>query len=187
LYASEKSKYFLEVKMVAPNRDLGPCWVIWDEAGVNVTFKKTFGGVFFRHEELQVDVKRDQAGETAVDAVTTGVVNPELEVPLTQEEITTLVHCFGNAERVADTLNVSNPVGVALLALAKQVIVKPIADGVVSVDSKEWLYIHRAIPRVTMEQAYDNSGQRTVKVIFKGFPDDISGRQNQMWRLGPAT
>jgi len=173
--------------MASANRDLGPCWVIWDEAGVNVTFKKTFGGVFFRYEELRVGIKRDQEGETDVDEVTTGAVNPELEVPLTQEDVRTLANCFANAASAANYLKVSNPVGEAVLASARQIIVKPITDGVVSTTSTEWLYIHRAFPRVTMEQAYDNSGQRTVKVIFKGFPDDISGRQNQMWRLGPAT
>jgi len=173
--------------MSSPNKDLGPCWVIWDEAGVNATFKKTFGGVLFRYEELRAPIKRDQAGETDVDEVTTGAVNPELEVPLTQEEVTKLVHCFANAAAAANYLKVSNPVGDSVLKDAKQVIVKPIVNGVVSATSTEWLYIHRAFPRITMEQAYDNSGQRTVKVIFKGFPDDISGRQDQMWRYGPAT
>ena len=172
--------------MSSPNKDLGPCWVIWDEAGVNVTFKKTFGGVFFRYEELRASIKRDQAGETDVDEVTTGVVNPELEVPLTQEEVTKLVNCFANAAAAANYLKVSNPVGDDVLKDAKQVIVKPIVNGVVSTTSTEWLYLHRAFPRITMEQAYDNSGQRTVKTMFKGFPDDISGRQGEMWRYGPA-
>ena len=170
-----------------PNKDLGPCWVIWDEAGDNVTFKKTFGGVFFRYEELQVDIKRDQEGETAVDAVTTGVTNAELEVPLTQEEIEKLKYCFANATVAGTTLDISNPVGERLLPLAKQMIIKPIVNGIVSTTSSEWLYLHRAIPRVTMEQAYDNSGQRTLKVMFKAFPDDISGRQGKLWRFGPES
>lgn len=168
-----------------PNKDLGPCWVIWDEAGVNITFKKTFGGVFFRYEELQADIKRDQAGETIVDRVTTGAVNPELELPLTQEEVAMLDHCFANSEVAATALRISNPVGQRILPYARQIIVKPIVNGEVSDDSDEWIYIHRGFPRVTMEQAYDNSGQRTVKVIFTGFPDDISGRQGRLWDYGP--
>jgi len=172
--------------MASPNKDLGPCWVVWDEAGVNVTFKKTFGGVFFRYEELRSPIKRDQAGETDVDEVTIGATNPELDVPLTQEEIAKLVHCFANSVVAVNSLRVSNPVGDAVFKDAKQVIVKPIVNGVVSITSTEWLYIHRAFPRITMEQAYDNSGQRTVKVIFKGFPDDASARSNEMWRYGPT-
>ena len=177
--------------MSSPNKDLGPCIVVWNGRGVAlgetvVTYSKTFGGVFFRYEELRAEVKRDQAGETHVDDVTTGVTNPELEVPMTQEEIARLVECFANSEVVADTMRVSNPVGEAVYPLTRQVIVKPIVNGVISTTQTEWIYIHRAFPRVTMEQAYDNSGQRTVKVIFKGFPDDECARSNELWRYGPT-
>ena len=165
-------------------KDLGPCVVIWDEPGDNVTFAKTFGGVFFRYEELQVDVKRDQAGETAVDGVTTGVVNPELEVPLTQEENRMLNYCFANSKAAIAYLRVSNPVGARILPLTRQVIAKPIVNGIISVVATEWLYIHRAFPRVTAEWAYDSEGQRVVKVMFKGYPDDISGRQGRLFDFG---
>jgi len=171
--------------MASPNKDLGPCVVVWNGRGIHIT--PAVGGVFFRYEELQVPIKRDQAGETHVDDVTVGVVNPELEVPLTQEEVTKLVECFANADAlVADTLKVFNPVGENIYPLTRQVIVKPIVNGIVSGDSTEFLYIHRAFPRITMEQAYDNSGQRTVKVIFKGYPDDTSPWINELWRYGPC-
>jgi len=176
--------------MSSPNKDLGPCVVVWDGAGATpVVFHKTFGGVFFRYEELRAPIKRDQAGETDVSEVTTGAVNPELEVPLTQEECARLQHCFADATAGITGgqkfLKVRNPIGLDVLPFAKQVIVKPIVNGVVSTASGEWLYIHRAFPRITMEQAYDNSGQRTVKVLFKGFPDEQSGRTREMWRYGP--
>lgn len=171
--------------MTAPNKDLGPCVVIWDADGTPVSFEMTFGGVFFRYEELRTPLKRDQAGETEVDEVTTGAVNPELECPFTQELVTKLVNCFAHATAAANFLKVKNPVGAAVFASAKQVIVKPITNGVISLVSTEWLYIHRAFPRVTMEQVYDNSGQRCVKVLFKGFPDDYSSRVGEMWRYGP--
>lgn len=170
--------------MTSPNKDLGPCWIIWDEAGVNVTWKKTHGGVYFRYEELRASIKRDQAGLTDVDEVTTGCVNPEVEAPFTQEDVSMLVNCFSNAVRVANSLQISNPVGDDVLKDAKQLIVKRIVDGVVSAVPAEWIVIHRCFPRVTMEQVYDNASQRCVKVIFKGFPDDISGRQNRTWDYG---
>ena len=176
--------------MTSPNRDLGPCVVVWDGAGVTpVVFHKSFGGVFFRYEELQVPIKRDQAGETSTSAVTTGAVNPEVEVPLTQEECSRLDHCFADSTPGVTGgqkfLKVRNPVGVDILPFAKQLIVKPISNGVVSLLSGEWLYLHKAFPRITMAQAYDNSGQRTVKVIFTGYPDVQSGRTREMWRYGP--
>lgn len=176
--------------MVSPNKDLGPCVVIWDGRDVDglgqILFTKTFGGVFFRYEELQAPIKRDQAGETHVDDVTIGVTNPELEVPMTQEEIVKLDECFANSLVAANSLRVSNPVGLAVYPYTRQVIVKPIVNGIVSETETEWIFIHRAFPRVTMEQAYDNSGQRTVKVLFKGYPDDTSPWINELWRYGPC-
>ena len=175
--------------MASQIKDLGPCVVIWDGRAVDgaaVTFSKTFGGVFFRYEELRAPIKRDQAGETDVDEVTIGVVNPELEVPLTQEEIAKLELCFANTDVVATTMRVSNPVGEAVYPYTRQVIVKPIVNGIVSTTATEWLYIHRAFPRITMEVVWDNSGQRLHKVMFKGFPDDNSPWVNQLWCYGPS-
>lgn len=172
--------------MSAPNRDLGPCVVVWDPNGDNVEFSKTFGGVFFRYEELRAPVKEDQKGETDVDEVTIGATC-ELEVPLTREEVSNLEKVFANASSGANYLKVSNPVGASVFADAKEVIVKPIVNGVVSTTNSEWLHIHRAYPRITIEQGYDNSGQRTTKVIFKAFPDDASGQVGEMWRYGPAS
>jgi len=173
--------------MPAQIKDLGPCVVVWDPDGDNISFQKTFGGVTFRYEELRAGIKEDQQGETDVDEVKTGVTNPELEVPLTREEVANLEYCFGNASAGASNLKVSNPVGGAVFADAKEVIVKPIVDGVVSVTASEWLHIHRAYPRINMELAYDNSGQRVFNTIFKGFPDDASGQVNEMFRIGEAS
>lgn len=167
------------------NKDLGPCVIVWDPSGDNIEFKQTHGGVIFRYEELRVGIKRDQEGLTDVDEVTTGAVNPELDAPLTEPDLTKLVRCFANSTAAVHSLAVNNPVGEAVFARARRVIVKPIENGVISIDPNNWLYIHRAFPRITMEQPYDNAGQRCTKVTFKGFPDDISGRQRQMWRYGP--
>ena len=166
---------------------LGPSVIVWDGRGVDngpVEFHMTFGGVFFRYEELRAPIQRDQAGLTHVGEVTTGVVNPELEAPFTQELLTKLNLCFANSVAVANSLRVSNPVGESLFVRSRQVIVKPITNGVVSDDTEDWLYIHRAVPRVSMEWVWDNAGQRVTKVFFKGFPDDNSPWVNQLWQKG---
>jgi len=167
------------------NRDLGPCVIVWEPDGDNITFSKTHGGVTFRYNELVAPIHRDQDGETVIDEVNTGVENPEVEAPLTEPDLTKLVKCFGDATASADFLHVRNPVGGAHFADAKPVIVKPIVNGAVSTTEKEWLRLHRAYPKISsMEQTYDNAGQRVTNVIFKGFPDDISGRIRETWRHG---
>ncbi len=170
-----------------PTKVLGPSVIVWDGRGVDgtpVEFHMTFGGVFFRYEELRAPIQRDQAGLTHVDEATTGVINPELEAPFTQELLTKLKLCYANSAAVAGSLRISNPVGEAVFVRSRQVIVKPITNGIVETDTEEWLYIHRAFPRVSMEQVYDNAGQRVTKVFFKGFPDDNSPWVNQLWQHG---
>lgn len=170
--------------MANPNRDLCPCVIDWN-AGV-IVFVNTMGGVVFNYEELLVAIKRDQAGETDVDDVTAGAVNPTLEVPLSEEAVSNLITCFSNAAGGVTNLKVSNPVGSPRFAAAKQVIVKPIVNGVISSTEAEWLYIHRAWPRVAMSQTYDSANQRVTAVTFKGYPDDQSPRIGEMWRYGAA-
>lgn len=171
--------------MPVVNKDLGPCIVNWDPDGDNIEFKLTHGGVIFSYEETRVGIKRDQEGVTDVDEVTTGCVNPELEVPLTEPDLTKLVACFADASAAANYLKVRNPVGQAVFPSSRPIIAKPIEDGVVSTTETQWIRIHRAFPRVAEEQTYDNAAQRVTKVTFKGFPDDISGRQREIWRHGP--
>jgi len=163
--------------------DLGPCVIDWDDG--TAVFQKTFGGVVFRYEELQAPIKEDQQGLTDVDDVTTGVVNPVLEVPFTREDLDKLVLLFANATE-ASNLEVANPVGEAVLALAKRVIVKPIINGVVSATASQWLYIHKAFPRITLEYTWDNAGQRMTTVLFKGYPTRLSGVIGALWRIGDA-
>ena len=160
---------------------LGPCVIDWKEA--SVVFTKTFGGVFFRYEELLAPIKEDQQGETDVDDVSAGVVNPTLEAPFTNEDLANLAICFGNATTDSN-LEVANPVGEAVVARAEQVIVKPIINGIISTTESEWLYIYKAFPRVTLEYTYDNAGQRVTTVIFKGYPTEISGVVGALWRIG---
>lgn len=162
---------------------MGPCIIDWDDG--TVIFKKTRGGVIFRYEELQVPVKEDQQGETDIDDVTAGAVNPTLEVPMTNEDLDNLNYCFANSE-AASNLKVANPVGEAILSRAKKVIVKPIVNGVISTTASQWVFIHKAFPRVTEEWNYDNANQRVTTVIFKGYPVNLSGQKGALFRVSDA-
>jgi len=174
--------------MPNPNKDLGPCSVLWDArtGGVNLQLNPTFGGVTFRDEVLHVEVKEDQQGETPVDHVHTGRI-VEITVPMTRSTLTQLEAAIaGSVDDVAaGNLKVSNKVGQSCFVNARQLVLKPVEDGVATAEST-WLYVHRCYPFSNLEWMYDNAGQRVTNVVFKAYPDDNSPWVNEMWRFGPC-
>ncbi len=170
---------------VGVTKDLGPCHVIWDDGGAGeVSINPTFGGVQFRDEVLGVDIKEDQQGETPVDTVTTGKVT-EVTVPMTRSQLAQLERAISGSVATATNLKVSNTAGRDVFILARELRFKPIEDGIPDATST-WLHCHRCYPFSNLEWMYDNSGQRVTNVVFKVYPDDATGRINEMWRVGTA-
>ena len=171
--------------MSAPNKDLGPCSVLWDLALANVELNPTFGGVKFKDDLSTAPVKEDGHGETPVSAVTIGRIT-EITVPMTRSSLTQLEKAIHGSVKGATNLKVSNDVGTDLFPLSKEVILKPLVNNVPSVTTTEWLHIHRCYPIAHLEWVYDNAGQRVTNVVFQVFPDDTSGQVGEHWRMGPA-
>lgn len=165
-----------------PNKDLGPCSITWGAEDGEVELNPTFGGVTFKDEVLHVEVKEDQQGEAPVDHVHIGRI-VELTVPMTRSTLAKLEDVIMGSAVTSHTIKVSNKVGDATFALAKEIIIKPLAGGVPGPD-KTWLHIHRCYPFSSLEWVYDNAGQRVTNVVFKAYPDDFSEWQNEMWRVG---
>jgi len=168
--------------MSAPNKDLGPCSVLWDQAGDNLELNPTFGGVTFRDEVQKVDILEDQQGVTPVDAVHVGRI-VEVTVPMTRSTLDALEHAIMGSVETGTTMKVSNKVGDAVFANAKELVIKPIVDGVAA-PASTWLHIHRCYPFSALEWVYDVAGQRVTNVVFQAYPDDKTGKVNEMWRLG---
>lgn len=160
--------------MSSPMQDLGPCQVVFD----SVDLGKTFGGVKFRHTEESRPVREDQMGVTNVDELKVGA-SCEIEVPLTRASLGQLSKVIGNSTYTGTKLEVGVVVGESLLTHAKELILKPIIDSVVSTDSKTWLTVYKAYPRADLEVNFDYEGQRVYKVIFKAFPDGT-----KFWAIG---
>jgi len=165
-------------------KDMGPCHVKWDEETSDIDLNPTHGGVVFKDEVLQVEVKEDQEGETPVDAVHTGRI-VELTVPMTRSTLNQLEAAIKGSVEGASNLKVSNKVGVNVFPLAKEIVIKPIEDGVAAANTT-WLYIHRCYPFSNLEWNWDNENQRVTNVVFKAYPDDKTGQVGEMWRIGPA-
>ena len=171
--------------MPAPFQDLGPCSVTWDLATLNVALNPTFGGVRFRDTLLHVGIKEDGQGETDVDAVDTGRT-VGVEVPMTRFSLAQLNQVIGGSTLNGTKLDVANSVGNPLLALSKEILIKPMIDNVPTPTTTKWVHFHRCYPLIDLDIVFDNSEQRVAKVLFKVFPDDLSGNVGKMYRFGPA-
>lgn len=168
-------------------KDLGPCSVLWDPGdGVNLELNPTFGGVTFKYEETYVDVKEDGQGETRVDSVPTGNIT-ELTIAMTRSTLAQLEAVIRGGKVTGSTLKVSNVVGGAVFADAKEIIIKPLVNNVATTDVNEWLHIHKAYPFPSLEWVWDNAGQRVTNVLFVGYPDVAAGYVGGMWRVGAHT
>ena len=129
---------------VAPFRDLGPCVVHWDAAVLGIDLNPTFGGVKFRDTLLFTDVFEDLHGETPVDAVTKGRT-VEVEIPMTRFSLGQLQHVIEGCALDGAKLTVSNAVGNAMYAHAKEIICKPAEDNVAG-PAAEWTHFFRCFP-----------------------------------------
>ena len=173
-----------------PNRDLGPCCIVWDPSGVNLELKPTFGSTMFNSTGNQEDIFHEQHGVAPVDSVFTGRV-ATLEVPMTSPNLVALEAVIPGSTKhkvlgKIHVLKVPNPVGTRAFPTAKEVIVKPVISQVCSADTNEWLHLWRAKPIEALAIGSDNSGQRVYNVLFKCYPDDASGNVSQIWRQGPT-
>ncbi len=165
-------------------KDLGPCQVLWN----NIDLGPTLGGVTFKDEQHSVDIKEDGHGDTPVDAVTTGKIT-SVEANFTRSSLSQLEKMIESATKDLSTgnLKVMNSVGNAMFATSAELILKPLVDNVPSAVTTEWLHVHRTYPLGAPEFKFDHAGQRVIKVIFKCFPDVVTGQVGEIWRMGPAT
>ena len=173
-----------------PNRDLGPCCIVWDPSGDNLEFKPTFGSTMFNSADNRAQIFHDEHGVTPVDSVFVGRV-ATLEVPITSPNLITLEKVLPGATKhkvsgKIHSLRVPNPVGTRGFPDSKEIIVKPVISQSCSTDANEWLHLWRAYPIAALAIGYDNSGQRVYNVTFECYPDDASGNVGQIWRQGPT-
>jgi hypothetical protein len=164
-------------------KDLGPCQVLWN----SINLGPTLGGVTFKEEQHSVDIHEDGHGDTPVDAITTGKITT-VTANFTRSSLTQLELMIESATKslVTGNLKVVNSVGNAMFAASEELILKPLVDNVASILPAEWLHVHRTYPLGAPEFKFDNSAQRNIPVVFKCFPDDLSGQVGEIWRMGPA-
>jgi len=160
--------------------DLGPCSVNW----AGKVIGPTQGGVKVKIDMKSVEIKEDGYGCAAVDAVFTGMEVADIEIPLTRFTMAQLDVLTQDASLAGSVLTVVNPVGTAMYALSKPLILKPLVNNVASAVTTEWITFLKAYPTAKWEIGYDNAGQRIFKVLFKIFVCQDSPNINDIFKLG---
>jgi hypothetical protein len=164
--------------------DIGPCAVVFDPVGTPVTLSiHAPDGANFESELFVAPVKTAQAGQVPVSEVTQGR-SGKLTVQITESDLDELEAMIKGATLTGSKLTVANDVGNDLFALAKEVIVKPIKNGVISTAAAEWLHILKTYPKAKPGWKYNSDNQRVTEVVFDGYPSKDSGYLGIVWVVG---
>ncbi len=168
-----------------PVRDLGPAMLVY----FGTELGETFGGARFRTSVEVTPVMEDRYGNQPIDDIDIGSV-VELEVNLTRltlAQLTAVMPGASGSGTAGDQMVIRSTVGKSSYDNAGPLIVKPIVESVVSVDSTEWLTIFKAFPRPDSEVVYDVTGQRIYKIIFRGYrvqEDEVGAKAGWLWKIG---
>ncbi len=168
-----------------PTRDLGPAVLLF----LGTDLGETFGGVRFRTSTEVTPVMEDRFGNQPIDDIDIGNV-VELEAVLTRlslAQLTAILPGASGSGTAGDQMVIRNVVGRSAYANAGLLVVKPIVNGVASVDSTEWLHIFKAYPIPDPEIVYDVTTQRVYKVIFRGYrvqTDETGAKAGWLWKIG---
>lgn len=151
------------------NVKLGVCTVLFD----NVDLGFTKGGVEVTVETSTHEVTVDQMGETPIGELITGRT-VTVTVPLAETTLENLVKIMPGAELVTDSgdptakkVVVSTGVNTNLLAIAKELILRPVGT-----TGEDDFVIPRSATPGGLQFAYQTDTERVFNATFKGYADE---------------
>ena len=169
-----------------PTRDLGPCLL---ELGAD-NLGETKGNTTFTYSQDTAPVTEDRTGTEPVDEIFTGS-GCGVECFLSRLSLAELTAALPGASGSGTSGNqmvIRSIVGSSLRDRAKALVLKPVVEGKVSTDSKEWLTIFVAAAKLDLSVVYSVSDQRVYKVNFTGYrttEGEVSGiPAGAMWKIG---
>lgn len=163
---------------------LGAGEVNWDGAGDNVNLGPFTGGVMFKSALSKVDIMQDGYGDAPYDSITKGRV-VTLELTMREMTATRLALIQGCTQTTGPVFTFDSNCGVSLRDAAKEIIIKPMTNLVVSTTNTEWITIFLCSPPLdAFEIGYDDENQRLWKVIFQPFPSAATGTVGKLFKIG---
>jgi len=147
-----------------PFGDLGPCNLEYDgdDMGDNQS-------VNFRYSEDAAEHKTAQYGTNAKDRIFTGT-RCEVETILSETTLAIFAAIMPNGTVDGDQLMVANGVGQSMRENAAKLVLKPIINGVETVDETKWITIFKAAAVIDWDVVFDAETDRGYRVTFYAFP-----------------
>lgn len=164
-----------------PIGDISPCEVTWDYGGANIIITPHLGKVSLRMADAVTDVHIDGQGVAPIESFFEGAT-VELEVPMARSTLSQLANTIGYRELgtlAGNILTLHNVAGIEMFANAKQIVIKPMCNGVPDPLASHWTLIHKCHPYRDFELGFDRSGQRVHLVKFKVFPRQDEGHEGE--------
>lgn len=170
-----------------PMGDKGPCEIIWNYGeSAALYLGDYFGQVILGMETNTSNIEVEKYGDAAVDAIFTGAVMT-LEIPLTRSALAALAAMFMTTVKTSgdhEYLEIVNPSGCSLYDLAKEIVIKPICNGVVDTDPATWIRLFKCHPVPGMNLVFDRSTQRIFPTKFLVFVSQEPGYEGKFGTLG---
>lgn len=153
--------------MAVFSKNIGPCDPVYDGTSLGLTH----GGISLVVEDLMAETKADVTGESPRGVYTTGrrVIVRSAVTEATIEQIAKLLNGTVTGTTTKG-LVIKSQVGVDKVALAKELILKPIVDSVVSTTEADWIYILAAIINSNFDVPIQVANQRVWAFQAVGVP-----------------
>jgi hypothetical protein len=133
----------------------------------------TLGGITYTTEETSQQLKTDQAGETPVDEVITGL-KASIEANLaeiTLENIAMLYKTTVEGTGTSRRVELKSQVGYSNLTNAKKAIIIPYDGADLSDDVEDLITFVQAGIVASGSRTFDGSNQQVIKLTMTGYPD----------------
>jgi hypothetical protein len=133
----------------------------------------TLGGITYTTEETSQQLKTDQAGETPVDEVITGL-KATIEANIAEITLDNLAMLYKTTVEGASgsqRVELKSQVGYSNLTNAKKAIIIPYDGADLSTDVEDLITFVQAGIVTTGSRTFDGSNQQVIKLTMTGYPD----------------
>lgn len=162
------------------NVKLGVCSVNFNDTDLG----HTKGGVVVTYSPEYHDVTVDKYGNTVVEKVLIGE-KLTVKVPMAEATMANLAIAMPATSGAAEKTTIGDLAGTALAALAKQLVLHPIANDAADLSEDVVLYKAVVTSEIVLDYTYD--GERVVEVTFEALLDEDRSAGDYLGLIGDST